>query len=163
MSGPSPPSRSRRLAFAALAAVCLLIAVGFVALTAASQDDDDSTGQELKLPAKPAAGPTAADGAQRATSDSLPPSGIVFQHVERDDAYAHMALTNADASAERRITRLVCERAHFSARRGLCLMSKQGVTGAEFDAQVVDERFRVVGKRSLSGFLSRSRLYPDGR
>jgi hypothetical protein len=140
--------------------VCLIVAAGFVALTAANQDD--SAGEDVTLPQQRATGPTAADGPQK-TSSALPPSGIVFQHVKRDDAYAHMALTSADGQEPRRITRLICERAYFSAGRGLCLMSKQALTGAKFDAQIVDKRFGVVDKRSLSGILSRARVSPDGR
>ena len=121
-SPPERPGRSRRLAFAALVAACVLVAGGVV-LAAASRDD--SAGQDSTLPKPATASPDA--------SGELPPAGIVFQNVKRDSAYAHMAITNASASEPPRITRLVCERAYFSAARGICLLSKQGLTSAQFD------------------------------
>ena len=162
MSSPQPPSepdRSRRRAFIALLAVCLLLGGGFVAW-AAVRDDDGDVGEAVTL-GTGAAGPTADDSAS--TGDTIPPSGIVFQNVKRDAAYAHMSLLPPDAKGNRTVTKLVCERAHFSAGRGLCLLGKQGVTGIKFDAQVVDESFHVLHKQTLGGILSRARVSPDGR
>jgi hypothetical protein len=163
MSSPQPPSdqdRSRRKAFIALLAVCLLVGGGFVAW-AAVRDDDGDVGEAVTLGTGDATGPTA-DGSA-GDGDTLPPSGIVFQNVRRDAAYAHMTLLPPDAKGKRTVTKLVCERAHFAAGRGLCLLGKQGVTGIKFDAQVVDKTLDVLHEQTLTGILSRARVSPDGR
>jgi hypothetical protein len=155
---PNPPSensgRSRAIAFAALAAVCVLVAGGFIAWAAIGRDD--SVGEDVTLPS--AGGATGAHGAA-----ALPVKGLVFENVNWDSGYAHMALTNADGRAPRRITKLVCERAYFGGGRGLCLLSRQGLTSAQFDVKIVDDQLRVVGRRTYSGLLSRARVSPDGR
>jgi dipeptidyl aminopeptidase/acylaminoacyl peptidase len=47
--------------------------------------------------------------------------------------------------------------------RGLCLMSRAGLTAAGFTAMVVDEELRIERKVKLDGILSRARVSPDGR
>ena len=131
MSGrpaPSRPAERRVRAFVALTIACVLAGAGYVAWAAAR--DDGTAGEEVSLPTaseqatntEPAsAGPDAP-----AASKSAPPEAIVFQHVKRDKSYAHIALTTPDAAGRRRITRLICERAHFSAGRARVWRASRG-------------------------------------
>jgi hypothetical protein len=110
----------------------------------------------------------AGGGAPRAAEALRPPAGggpaIVFQHVARGDDYAHVALAAAGSARERRtITPLVCERVHFAANRGLCLVTVQGADDPGYKALVIDPALEVRRELSLPGVLSRARVSPDGR
>ena len=164
MSSPQPPSepdRSRRRAFIALLAVCLLLGGGFVAW-AAVRDDDGDGGEAVTL-GTGAAGPTA-DGSA-STGDTSRRRGSSSSNVKRDAAYAHMALLPPDGQGRADGHELVCERAHFSAGRGLCLLGKQGVDRDQVRRPgrwTTSFQRRCTSRRSR-GILSRARVSPDGR
>jgi hypothetical protein len=89
---------------------------------------------------------------------------VVYQHVARDEHYAEVAVAPVDAPVEeRRFTGLVCERVHFAAGRGLCLMPRQNVLGPQVDARIFDSSFREVDSVRLEGIRSRARVSLDGR
>lgn len=88
---------------------------------------------------------------------------LVYQHVARDNHYAEIAVTPVDEPQRPTFTGLVCERVYFSAKRGLCLMPKQGALGATARARVFDLTFRPMQEASLSGIVSRARVSPSAR
>jgi hypothetical protein len=125
----------------------VLVAGGYVAWAATR--GAGGTGDEAEATA----------GARRS---ALPagPGTVVFQHVVRDDDYAHVAIL---AGGKRTFTPLVCERVYAAAGRGLCLTGEDGLTGPRFNAKVFDSGFRVRHEVTLSGLLSRARVSADGR
>jgi dipeptidyl aminopeptidase/acylaminoacyl peptidase len=142
--------RRRGLVFALVVAGCLAVAVAAVAWAVVT--GDSSVEQD-----------DAAPGAPRVRVDALEKPLLVFQHVVRDDDYAHVAVIPATgAPARRTISGLVCERVHFAAGRGLCLMPKRGL-GIKYRAMVISSDFRVRHELTLGGLLSRARVSPDGR
>jgi hypothetical protein len=134
--------------FALFAGACLLVAVAAVGWAIAQGGSDAE--EEV------------APGAPRVRIESFAKPLVVFQHVVRDDDYAHVAVTAATKTGRRTITPLVCERIHFAAGRGLCLMPKRGL-GVRYTAKVITSDFRVRDEITLSGLLSRARVSPDGR
>jgi hypothetical protein len=152
MADSLPPERAARrrgLAFAILTLACVVTAGAYVAW-AATRDDSSA----------PAGRPRAAS-LDRQHARGGP--ALLFQNVARGADYAHVALAPAEPGAGRRVTPLVCERVHVAAERGLCLVSRQGLTGARYRALVFDADFRVVHELGLSGLLSRARVSRDGR
>jgi hypothetical protein len=147
---PDPLMRSRRRTFASLTIVCVLAAVGFVTWAA------------IRHPGSGTQGPRASARQAGEPASGVGPR-IVFQHVARGEDYAHVAVTGTAGGTSRRITGLVCERIHMTEGRGLCLMSRTGLTGAGFTAMVVDEQLHIVRKVKLHGILTRARVSPDGR
>jgi hypothetical protein len=150
---PPPPERSaraRRRSFAALVVACVVAAAGYDSWAATREGESATTSPDA-----------AAQALARPASGARPT--LVFQHVARDAGYAHVALAPDGGGQARRITPLVCERVHMAAGRGLCLLSRPGVTGARFTARVLDAGLRVRHETSLSGLLSRARVSPDGR
>ena len=141
------PTRSQVRAFVALTVVCLAAAAGYVAW-AASRDDAGAGAGGGSLTAAPVA-----DGPK-----------VVFQHVARDENYAHVAIAPPPRGADRRsFTPLVCERVHVASGRGLCLSGEQGFAGPRYKARIFDERFEVRRELEITGLLSRARISPDGR
>jgi hypothetical protein len=140
--------RRRGVLFAVFAGACLLVAVAAVGWAVAQGGSEP---EEEVAPGTPVV-----------RLDSFAKPLVVFQHVVRDDDYAHVALTAATRTGRRTITGLVCERIHFAAGRGLCLMPKRGL-GVRYTAKVISSDFRVRKEITLSGLLSRARVSPDGR
>ncbi len=148
-TSPLPESASpwRLRAFVALALACLLAGGAYVAW-AATRD------QAAEPP------PGAADTRLPESGNGAGPT-VVFQHVGRDQAYAHVAV--GSPGGERKFTSLVCERTHFTRGTGLCLKSRQAIAQQKYDAMIVDKDFKVRHKISLPGLLNRARVSPDGR
>jgi hypothetical protein len=132
----------------ALALSCVLAAGAYVAWAATR---NEATGA-------PAG---SADTKLPAASRSAATPTVVFQHVGRDQGYAHVAV--GTPGGERKFTPLVCERAYFTRETGLCLKSRQAIAQQKYDAMVVDKDFKVRHKVALPGLLNRARLSPDGR
>ena len=92
---------------------------------------------------------------------------VVFQDLRGQPGggqYAHVALAALDQpSRERVTTRLTCERVHFAASRGLCLVSRQGLLQAGYKVIVTGRDFRRRRELRLPGIPSRARISPDGR
>ncbi len=151
MADSQPPERAvrrRGLAFAILTLLCVVTAGAYVAWAATRDESSESAGrpQATSLVRQHARG-----GPE-----------VLFQNVARGADYAHVALAEPGAG-RREIAPLVCERVHVAAERGLCLVSRQGLTGAKFEARVFDADFRVVHELQLGGLLSRARVSRDGR
>lgn len=140
--------RRRTQAFLALIAVCVLVGTVYVAFAIARGSESDN--------------PVAGDA--RAAANALDDGGltILFQHIARDDDYAHVAV--AHGTGPRRVTSpLVCERVHFAADRGLCLLPRRSILGNKFSATIFDRDFTVLGRVNLNGINSRARVSRDGK
>lgn len=89
---------------------------------------------------------------------------LVYQHVARDSHYAEVAVARVDRpDAPPTFTGLVCERVHFAAARGLCLIPKQEPLGSAARARVFGLDFRPLRTARLDGIVSRARVSPSGR
>jgi WD40-like Beta Propeller Repeat len=89
---------------------------------------------------------------------------IVFQNVDRDAGYAQVAsVAVSNPSQGRRLTGVVCERVHYSAGRGICLMPRNNVLGQAYDAFLLDAKLERRHRIALPGINSRARVSPDGR
>jgi hypothetical protein len=140
--------RRRTQAFLALIAVCVLVGTVYVAFAIARGSETDN--------------PVAGDA--REASNALEDGGltILFQHIARDDDYAHVAVAHGSGPS-RVASPLVCERVHFAADRGLCLLPRRSVLGNKFSATIFDRDFAVLGKVNLNGINSRARVSRDGK
>lgn len=144
--------RSSRLAFAGLAAVCVAVAVGYVAWTAVRESS-----------ARTDAGSEGASGSLVGTA-AQNEVRVLFQHVARDDNYARIAVAPvADRAGSRKVLPLTCERVHFAAGRGLCLIPKRGILGHEYEARIFGADFKIRHEPVLPGINNRARVSPDGR
>ena len=140
--------RSRMLAFAALTALALFAAVGYVAWAA------------LKTDSPPPVRPTSS-ALQLATAHK---PYLVYQHVARGPHYAEVAIAPIDqASARPTFTGLICERVYDSAGKGICLIPKQEPLGSAVNARLFGPDFRPTRSARLDGIASRARVSPTGR
>lgn len=137
---------SRGLAFAALVTACLALAGGYVGWKVS-----------LESTASTAGSPTGAGGLDDGRR-------IVFQNVDRDEGYAQVSsVPISNPGAKRMLSGLVCERVHYSASRGICLMPRRNVLSQSYNALMLDSRMRRRHRVSLPGINSRARVSPDGR
>jgi len=134
----------RGLAFGLLAALCMVVAVGYVAIAASRRSDT-------------------APPSRTAGIDLAALRGAVLYRAAGDDASPAYGLVDVATRSDRarpRPTGLRCDRVHFAAGRGLCLDAPG--TGI-FSARVLDGRLRQVASLRLPGLPSRARVSPDGR
>jgi len=146
---------SRGAIFALLSLACLAVAVGYI-VWAALRSQSTTTG----APAKPV--PVAGGGAEAIQALQRKPH-LVFQNVVRDANYAKIAVAPLDApNGPRAMTSLVCERVHFAAGQGLCLMPEKGLV-SRLHAYLFGPDFQPRHKIPLNGSATRARVSPDGR
>jgi hypothetical protein len=141
--------RRRTQAFLAVIAVCVVVGTVYVAFAIARGSDADNP--VVSGDARPAASALDAGGLT-----------IVFQHIARDDDYAHVAVAHG-GGPKRVASPLVCERVHFAGDRGLCLLPRRSVLGNKFSATIFDRDFAVLGRVNLNGINSRARVSRDGK
>jgi hypothetical protein len=92
-----------------------------------------------------------------------PPSRVVFQNIDRTTGYAHVAVQPLDGTGDQRsITDMICERVHYSAGRGICLVPVHGLV-TTYKAVTFDSNFQPVHEIPLNGAPTRARVSPDGR
>jgi hypothetical protein len=107
----------------------------------------------------------AADDAS-APRTSVPASGaVVFRSLDRADPanYGHVAWAPVDRPERARtVTGLGCERVHFAAGHGICVV-KAGKLGTSIKARLFGSDFRPTDELKLNGVASRARMAPDGR
>jgi hypothetical protein len=128
--------------FAALVAVCLLVAVGY-SLRALSL---------RSVP--PVASDTPADPNVLASIVSQP--HLVFLHSPGGDLYRQVAVVPLDAvDGQRYLTPLLCQRVYMSAGQGECMGS--GRTASTFDAH-----FQAGATLQQPGSATRARVAPSG-
>jgi dipeptidyl aminopeptidase/acylaminoacyl peptidase len=140
----------RKVAFGLVVAACLVVAVGYV-VVAAVRDRSDSEDAPVSAAVRTARAALRGNARQ-----------IVFQHVRRDDAYAHIAIAPAASPRKRTVAGRLCERVYFAGGSGLCLTRASGL-GARYAALFLDADLVVQKRVELPGIVSRARVSPDGR
>ncbi len=91
------------------------------------------------------------------------PPQVVFQNVARDEAYGQVAVVPLDQpEGPRTGTGTTCERVHFAAGKGLCLVPERGLVST-YVAMTLDADFQPIHRIPLSGAPTRARVSPDGR
>lgn len=141
--------RRRTQVFLGLIAACVVVGTVYVAFAIARSSDPEARVAGDARPASEALG----EGGRR----------ILFQHIARDDDYAHVAVAEESGGDSRVTSPLVCERVHFSGGLGLCLLPRRSVLGNKFSATIFDSDFAVRGKVNLNGINSRARVSRDGK
>jgi len=143
--------RSPRLwAFVALCAIAIGIAGGYAARALNRSSSPELVGGE-----------TAANLRLSAAPD---PPYLLVRSTAPDDSFRNLMTVPLSApSAAGYVTPLECERAYFSAGRGVCLAAEiRGIVQVHL-AHVFDEQFNRVHTIELTGLPSRARVSPDGR
>ncbi len=141
-------ARRRGVIFALLVTVCAGVGAAFVIAAALEGDPDRAGGTGVR-------------------QDDIGPGSVVFQHLADGPGsrgYAQVAIGRADRPAQSpKLANLTCERIHFAARRGLCLVAGRSPVKTSYKALIVGPDFRPRKKLSLPGTSSRARVSPDGR
>jgi hypothetical protein len=141
--------RRRTQTFLGIVLTCVVVASVYVVWAVARGSETGS----------PATAGDARDASNALAADGL---SIVFQHIARDEDYAHVAVARGSGAA-RVSSPLVCERVHFAGGLGLCLLPRRSVLGNKFSATIFNRDFAPVRKVNLNGINSRARVSPDGR
>jgi uncharacterized repeat protein (TIGR01451 family) len=151
-----PPRRDRRrLAFAVLVTACVAGGAAYTAWAAFRvRSGNRPAGNGPVTVGDAAAGRTLID---RARPTVMFRNGVVGEH------WGKVALVpTAAPDGPRTILPLQCQRLHFAAGRGLCIVGNPGVFST-YSAYTFGADFAVVHKLRLSGLPSRARVSPDGR
>ena len=99
----------------------------------------------------------------RAPSDDAPATTILVRHTGVDRSHGFLAVDTGEGDAgTRRATPLTCQRVHFAAGHGVCLVVERRFF-TTYTAVLFDDAFRPVHRLPLNGIPSRTRLSPDGR
>lgn len=152
---PAMSGVSRRIIFAALSAVCLLVAGGYVAWAVIR----DETGSGLST-----GGPIDNGGAPGSIARISGPAGaVMFQNVLPGDHWNQVGLVPlGQPEGARTMMPIRCLRVHFAAGRGLCLAEGDGLAGT-YAGYIFDADLRVSDNVKLGGLPSRARVSPDAR
>jgi len=154
--------------FALVMAASVTVAVGYVALAALRQPFAGPAAVTSQPPAVASATPSAsgqptAPTAPTASNDPQVASRVLFQNIERESGYARVAQVPADnPTGPRTVSDMTCERIHFAAGQGLCLVPEHGLV-TTYRAVVFDSAFQAVHEVALGGAPTRARVSPDGR
>lgn len=139
--------KRRRWTLVGLAALCLLVGVGYVVVAVLSPS-------EVTTDARP-----------RAASGSSIPGGadLMVRAVERDDPRLNGRIFVVKGGQPEQIpgADLACERVYFAGGRGLCLAVAP--SGVEYEATIFDSSLRPLKHLGLTGLPSRARVSADGR
>jgi hypothetical protein len=150
-----PDTRRRRRIFALVVAACAALAV--VSVVVSVVGDAGSA---------PGASRGPAEDTDSAPATRVPAHrAIVFRSLARNEPanYGHVAWAPLDhPERSRRVTGLGCERVHFAAGRGICLV-KSGELGTSIKVRLLGRDLRPTGEVELAGVASRARVSPDGR
>jgi len=145
--------RSRAIAFAALAVVCVAAAVTAGALAVVGAHNDRKAANKAVAADAPKAGEILASGKPF----------VAFRLVDRSHAsmYGRMAVATLDGGKPGTPTLAgpACARIAVGANRGLCL----DLLGTQMAVDVLDARLKTVHRFELAGIPSRARISPDGR
>jgi Tol biopolymer transport system component len=150
LQSSSTSLRTRVIAFAAIAAACILGGAGYVAIAALSGD----------------AVTTEAHVAAVRTGAAAPPSlqgrRVLVRAVDQEEPGLNGRVTAARlGGGVPRVTALECQRVDMAAGRGICLTLTPAAL--DYSAVVFDESFRPVHSVGIDGLPSRARVSPDGR
>jgi hypothetical protein len=152
------------IVFAGIVGIAVVVAVGYVALaTLRPRPGVAVPPSQLAAPVSPSLPTPSSASSSPSTTPSLTAKQIVFQNVDRDTGYAQVAILEGDnLSGSRTLTGLTCERVHFAAGRGMCLVPEYGLV-TTYKALTFDEDFRPVHEVELAGAPTRTRVSPDGQ
>jgi hypothetical protein len=154
--GGRPWWRSRRaLGGATLCVTCLFVAAIYVVSAMGP------AARRLESAAQSAPG---VDGRDATASGTLrQPPYVLFRSTALGDTYGTMGLVPVDTpDGSRASLRLRCERVHFAAGRGVCLIAHRGLL-TTYEAAIVGADFQPRYTLPLRGTPSRVRVSPDGR
>lgn len=146
---------SRGVIFSILLLICLATAIGYVGW--AMQRSTSGTA--------PASDPAIPIGQAGEAMSALPAEEprLMFRNTALGDHFGMVALTaRAEPDGPRLSTTLRCERVHFAAGQGICLIADRGVI-TTYSAAIFDADFQVRHSFALEGIPSRARVSPDGR
>ena len=150
--------KSRRMVFALLVTVCLVVAVGYGAWAVQRTRSESGRGAAAGVPEAETSGDSTAARALIGTSPT-----VLFRNEVTGDNWAKVALIPVTApGGSRAIVPLRCRRLHFSGGHGLCLAEEPGF-GQSYEVYVFGSDFQISHKVALSGLPSRARVSPDGR
>src|SRR5436190_4906528 len=151
---------SRGLLFAVLSAICLVFAVGYVAWAALRHDttvEGAAAKEVISVPISAYAGGDLTTALQKEPQ-------VVFLSTSARSYVGPVAFLPLGApGGPRAMSPLVCDRVHFAAGNGLCLVSHGGDLLPTFDAYFLDPDFQTRHVVPLNGSPSRARISPDGR
>jgi hypothetical protein len=143
---------TRAIAFVAVTVTCAAVAVG---ATVASVDR-----QRAATAAAPKATQTAGEVLAADVAAGRPV--VVFRDLDRG-RYGRLAFAALDpAGGERRRSGLNCDRVHFAAQQGICVVRGAGLLN-ESTVKLLDARLDVTAEVKVPGVPSRARVSPDGR
>jgi hypothetical protein len=146
---------SRRLSFALLCVACMVVAVSYV-VWAMLRPEVAAQGKPAPPISMVASGPAASTAFQGQAH-------VVFQNVIHGETFAKIAFAPLEAADEpRTATPLMCDRVHFAAGQGLCLVPEFGLI-TRYSAYTFGPDFQPHHKIPLSSVPSRARVSPDGR
>jgi hypothetical protein len=148
---PTTTERSKHAVatFLILGAVAIAAVVSYAVFTS-------TTGASDAVAAVPAADATAIATVTREPF-------IVFRHAGLGNAYGRIGLSTVAAQGTPRFTTtLTCDRVHFAAGRGVCLVANRGIR-TTYEAVMFDDTFTAGTSIPLPGVPSRVRISPDGR
>jgi hypothetical protein len=149
-AGKDVPRSRRVIAFGAIVLATLMLAAGY-AWHVSKRDA--------------AARPTAPSAGTASLAVSIDPARpqLVYRSTALGDGYGRVAFRALDDPASAPVlTPLSCERVHFAAGHGVCLVSHRGLP-TTYAAELFNDRFEVVHRIALAGPPSRARMSPDGR
>lgn len=138
-------SRGRRLALATVTALCLLGAIGYLALAALDPS------------------PVSTDARPQAAGSGLSGAQLMVRAVDRDDPRLNGRVFAIGGGQPRELAggELECARVYFAAGHGLCLATAE--SGVDYEATILDADLQPTGTVGLAGLPSRARVSPDGR
>jgi hypothetical protein len=136
------------LAFVAVTAAAIVLAVGYVAWATIGDDEPE----------------TMAPAPSKIHDATATMPYLVYQHVARDDHYGEVAVAPIGGPDGAPVfTGMICERVYVAAGHGICLIPKQEPLGSAVSAKLFDEDFRTEETVRLDGLASRARISPRGR
>jgi hypothetical protein len=139
---------SARVAFAALAIAAILVVVVYVMATSSPS---------LKGRAGPPALPH-----EFITAVPVGPL-ILFRNASPGELFGRLAVLQLPLTERRLIAPLSCERVHYAAGWGVCMVSDETRMPVRYEAYIFDRRFARGPAIPLSGPPIRARMAPDGR
>jgi hypothetical protein len=145
------PPRSRRPALIAFLVLTVVLVTGLVAYVRWTGRPADPERDGAPSPAS------------TATLDNVRQHPhVLFRDTAVGGAYGRVALAALESAARSRVpTQLACDRVHYAAGRGVCLIADRGVV-TTYRAVTFDDTFTAKHEIPLPGVPSRVQMAPDG-
>src|SRR4051812_2753784 len=145
--------RSRAIAFATLAVVCIAAAVAAAAIAVVGAGNDREASDRAVAKARPSV--------EKLLAGDKPIAVFRMADKKHPATYGRLSVAalDGDVPGPAMLAGPACERVAFSAGKGLCL----DTLGTTMGVHLLDSRMKVVHDLSLAGIPSRARISPDGR